>query len=367
MASTTARTETRHEEPPTSRFTVGIDVGDTYSNLCVLEADGGVSEQSRVRTTPAAFRRQLSGLPASRVIIEVGSQSPWLSRLVRELGHECVVANPVKVQLIAKSTQKTDRADAEVLARLGRIDPHLLSPVAHRSPQAQADLAIIRSRKALIAARTLLINQVRGTVKAVGGRLRTCDADTFGTRIAEELPHEVSAALAPLLSAIVTLTAEIKAANARIEALIDERYPAARGLQQVAGVGPLIALTFVLTLGDPTRFATSRAVGPYLGLAPRQRSSGQRAPQLGISKAGDPYLRHLLIQGAHHILGYRGPDTDLRRWGLTKAGAGGKNSKKRAVTAVARKLAVLLHRLWVTGEVYEPVRHAGEPVPKANV
>lgn len=360
MASrTTASATTRLDEIAARRVTVGIDVGDSSSHLCVLEADGSVCEELRVRTTPAAFRRQLSGLPPSRVVIEVGSQSPWLSRLVHELGHECIVANPVKVQLIAKSTQKTDRTDAETLARLGRVDPQLLSPIAHRSQHAQADLAIIRSRKALIAARSLLINQVRGTVKAMGSRLRACDADSFAARIGDELPVGTAAALAPLVNVIGMLTAEIKAADGRIEALIETRYPAARGLQQVAGVGPLIALTFVLTLDDPTRFPKSRAVGPFLGLVPRQRSSGHRAPQLGISKAGDPYLRHLLIQGAHYILGYRGPDTDLRRWGLSKAAVGGKSGKKRAVTAVARKLAVLLHRLWVTGEVYEPLRPQG--------
>ncbi len=362
----TVTTSPMPAETPAGPFTVGIDVGDTYSHLCVLEADGSVSEETRVRTTPTALRRQLSGLPSCRVVIEVGSQSPWLSRLVHDLGHDCIVANPVRVQLIAKGTQKTDRSDAETLARLGRADPQLLSPVAYRSPQAQADLAIIRSRKALIAARTLLINQVRGTVKAVGGRLRACDADSFATRVADELPEEVARAVTPLLTAIATLTEQIKAADTRIAALIEERYPHAKALQQVAGVGPLISLTFVLTLGDPTRFPTSRAVGPYLGLAPGQRSSGQRTPQLGISKSGDPYLRHLLIQGAHAILGYRGPDTDLRRWGLRKAAAGGKTGKKRAVTAVARKLAVLLHRLWVTGEVYEPLRHQQDTAPPSS-
>jgi transposase len=348
-------------ESTDEHLTVGIDVGDTYSHLCVLEGDGSVREETRVRTTPPALRRQLERLPPCRVVLEVGSQSPWLSRLVQEVGHECIVANPAKVQLIAKSSQKTDQADAETLARLGRLDPQLLSPVAHRSAEAQADLAHIRARRALVAARTLLINQVRGTVKAIGGRLPACDADYFVPRVGDAIPAEVAAALTPVLTAITTLTAQIKAADAHIATLIAERYPAATGLQQVPGVGPLIALTFVLTLGDATRFAKSRDVGPYLGLTPRQRASGQRIPQLGISKAGDGYLRQLLVQGAQVILGHRGADSDLRRWGLAHTAAGGKNAKKRAVTAVARKLAVLLHRLWVTGEVYEPLRNHPQP------
>jgi transposase len=356
MTSRTAKV-TMPEQPGDEYLTVGIDVGDTYSNLCLLEHDGSVREETRVRTTPAALRRQLSSLSPSRVVLEVGGQSPWLSRLVRELGHECIVANPVKVQLIAKSSQKTDRSDAETLARLGRVDPQLLSPVEHRSAQQQADLAVIRSRKALVAARSLLINQVRGTVKAVGGHLPACDADGFAKRVADAIPAELAVALAPCLSAISSLTVEIKAADAQIAALIKERYPEAEGLQQIEGVGKLISLTYVLTLGDPARFAKSRAVGPYLGLTPRQRASGQRAPQLGITKTGDVYLRHLLVQGAHYILGFRGPDTDLRRWGLAQAGTGGKNGKKRAVVAVARKLAVLLHHLWATGEVYEPLKN----------
>ena len=340
--------------------TVGLDVGDSYSNLCLLDSEGTVLEETKLRATPSALRQHLERLPACRVVLEVGSQSPWLSRLVRELGHECITANPFKVRLIAQGAQKNDRSDAETLARLGRIDPQLLSPIEHRSPQQQTDLAVIRSRRALVAARTLLINHVRGTVKAVGAHLPAGDADTFASRIAADIPEELAIALTPCVSAIKTLTEEIKAANARIAALLKERYPEAKALQQVEGVGSLIALTFVLTLGDASRFARSRAVGPYLGLTPRQRASGQRTPQLGISKTGDVYLRSLLVQGAQYILGYRGPDTDLRRWGVERAEKGGKNGKKRAVVAVARKLAVLLHRLWVTGEVYEPLRNHPE-------
>jgi transposase len=154
---------------------------------------------------------------------------------------------------------------------------------------------------------------------------------------------------------ITQLSEQIASSDKRIEALIQERYPETEALRQVPGVGPIISLSYVLTLGDPTRFKMSRQVGPYLGLVPRQRESGQRSPALRISKAGNKYLRQLLVQGAHYILGYRGPDTDLRRWGLDHA-AGGKASKKRAIVGVARKLAVLLHRLWVTGEAYIPLR-----------
>ncbi len=337
-------------------MTVGLDVSDQYTTFCVLDADGDVLEEGRVRTSSTALAQRFATTTASRLVLEVGTHSPWISRLLADFGHEVIVAIPRKVRLIAERTQKkTDRSDAETLARLGRIDPRLLNPIAHRSAQAQTDLAVIRARRGLVAARTLLINHVRGAVKSTGARLPACDAHHFHRKVVGSVPKELLPALAPLLTTIAGLTAEIAAVDKRIVVLIRDRYPEAERLQQVPGVGPLIALTFVLTIGDPSRFPSSRQLGPYLGLVPRQRASGDRAPELGISKAGNVYLRQLLVNGAHYILGYRGADTDLRRWGLARA-ASAKSAKKRAVVAVARKLAVLLHRLWVTGEVYVPLR-----------
>ncbi len=157
-----------------------------------------------------------------------------------------------------------------------------------------------------------------------------------------------------MLESIELLTEKIKQSDRVVLQLAETRYPETSVLRQVAGVGPLISLTFVLTIGDPTRFRKSREVGPYLGLVPRQRESGNSSPELRISKVGDVYLRQLLVNGAQYILGYRGPDSDLRRWGLQHA-SGGRNAKKRAVVAVARRLAILLHHLWVTGEIYDPL------------
>lgn len=219
-------------------------------------------------------------------------------------------------------------------------------------------MEVIQARQALIAARTLLINHARGSVKSFGCRLPTCDAHSFHRKVSSAVPVGLEPAIAPVLRLIGSLTNEITEIDARIEELSKERYPQTTVLRQVPGVGPLISLTYVLTIGDPTRFTSSRQLGPYLGLVPRQRESGIRAPALRISKAGDKYLRQLLVNGAHYILGFRGPDTDLRRWGLARIGEG-KAQKKRAIVAVARKLAVLLHRLWVTGEVYVRLRSEG--------
>lgn len=334
--------------------TVGLDVSDRYSSYCVVDTGGEVSEEGRIRTSEAAIRERF-GSSSGRLVLEAGTHSPWLERVFAGLGWEVVVANPRKVQLIARSTRKSDRTDAETLARLGRVDPRLLAPIAHRSARAQADLAVIRGRSSLLNARTLLINHVRGAVKSCGGRIPACDGHSFHRRAREYVPAEMAPALIPVLESIEELTEQVREADRQVLELIATRYPEARLLQQVAGVGPLISLTFILTIGDPNRFHRSRDLGPYLGLVPRQRESGDSTPELRIAKTGDGFLRQMLVNGAHYILGYRGPDCDLRRWGLGRA-AGGKNAKKRAVVAVARRLAVLLHHLWVTGEVYEPLR-----------
>ena len=258
-------------------LTIGLDVGDRYTHVHALGAGGEVVRERRVRTAAAALGAALTGLPRSRVVLEAGPRSPWLSRVVAELGHEVVVANPRQVALIARNQRKTDRLDAEWLARLGRFDPELLSPIRHRSEQSQHDLAVVRGR---------------GLPPQGGG------------------PHP--------------------------------RRTAA-GAAAAGG-------------GDRRTDRAHR--GAYLGLVPRQHESGERAPQLRISKSGDAGLRRLLVQAAHYILGPFGPDTDLRRWGERYAATGAGNAKKRAVVAVARRLAVLLLALWKTGEVYDPLRHA---------
>jgi len=245
------------------------------------------------------------------------------------------------------------------------VDPQLLRPIQHRSEQAQADLMTIRIRAALVEARTSLVNAARGFTKAMGERLPACDTDSLGVEKLETLPAVLQPRLQPLLEQIEALTAQIKKLEGHIEQIARIEYPETRLLTQVRGVGTLIALTFVLTVEDRERFQKSRDVGCYLGLRPKQSESGQSQPQLRITKEGDRYLRTLLVQGAHLILNRRGPDTDLKRWGRKLAERGGKNAKKRAIVAVARKLAVLLHRLWVCGEVYEPLRNSHlVPAPK---
>jgi transposase len=334
------------------------DLGDKNSYYCALGSDGDLMQEGRVNTTKQAIAEVFGSIPRCRIALEVGTHSPWVSRLLRGLGHEVVIANPRQLKLISASSRKDDRLDAQTLARLARVDPQLLRPVQHRSDEAQTALLTIRVRAALVEARTSLVNTARGLAKAFGERLPVCDADQMGVVQAASLPLELQQALEPLLKEVESLTEKIQESDQKVEQIARNDYPETRLLQQIRGVGPLIALTFVLTVEDKDRFQKSRDVGCYVGLRPRRNDSGQSQPQLRITKEGDPYLRKMLVQGAQYILSRRGPDTDLKRWGLHLAQHGGKRAKKKAVVAVARKLGILLHRLWVTGEVYEPLRNA---------
>ena len=353
------------EKLQTHALIIGLDLGDRSSYYCVLDEAGRMVLEDKVSTTPKALEARFGAVPRSRIALETGMHSPWVSRLLSQLGHETIVAHARNVRLIGESRRKDDRLDAQTLARLARIDPLLLCPVKHRSAKAQADLSVIRARAGLVRARTALINTARGLTKSYGERLRGCNPRNMNPERAQELSLELQGALQPLLAGIESLSQQIGEYNQQIEQLAQASYPQVALLKQVKGVGTLIALTYLLTLEDAQRFRKSRDVGCYLGLQPGRRNSGQSQPQMHISKEGDPYLRTLLVQGAQHILGPFGADSDLRRWGLKLAERGGKSGKKRAVVATARKLAVLLHRLWVSGEVYEPLRNSTQLLPAA--
>jgi transposase len=342
-------------------MTAGLDLGDKYSYLCLIDTESGeVMEESRLRTTPEALKRRFSSERSPmRVAIEAGTHSPWVSRVLEECGHEVLVANPRKIRLIYTNKRKTDKLDAENLARLARLDPKLLYPLKHRGEDSQAHMAIIRSREALVSCRTQLVNHVRGAVKSFGARLPKCPARSFHNKAPEHIPQALWPALEPILETIGSLTECIREYDRQLESVCQEHYPETNLLRQVEGVGPLTALTFVLTLEDPSRFAKSRSVGAYLGLVPATDQSGESDPQMRITKEGDEMLRRLLVGSAHYILGpFAKEDSDLRRHGEKIASRGGKNAKKRAAVAVARKLSVLLHRLWVTAELYDPLYNA---------
>jgi transposase len=336
-------------------LTIGIDLGDRTSEMCVLGSDGEVVGRRRFATTKEGLSKALGDCARARVVIEVGTHSPWVSRWLAAQGHEVIVANPRAVRSIAESDRKSDRHDAEQLARLGRADVTLLRPIRHRSEMVQRHHALLAVRNQLVKARTGLVVQARGLAKALGERLPRCTAEAFARRMrVKDL-----ATLLPGMSAIVqTLEAlgeQISALEREIETVSRTHYPQTLLLRQVPGVGPITSFAYALTIEDPKRFARSRSVGSYLGLRRKLRDSGEARPELGITKAGDRELRRLLIQSAHYILTL-GPDSDLKRFGLRLMARGGGAARQRAAVAVARKLAVLLHRLWLTAEIYEPLR-----------
>src|SRR5437867_2863633 len=257
------------------KLTIGVDLGDRWSFYCVLDEAGRVIVEQKLPTTPEAMKQTFGKIPRSLIALETGTHSPWVSRLLTELGHEVIVAHAQKVQLITKSNRKDDRHDARTLARLARIDPALLGPVRHRSVQAQLHLTVIRARAELVRARTALVNAARGLVKSYGQRLRKCGTQQVSRELGAGLPAELREVLEPLLKEVESLNERIQEYDERMEKIAKEVYPEVSLLKQVKGVGTQISLTYVLTIEDPYRFPKIRAVGCFLVLPPGRRNSGE--------------------------------------------------------------------------------------------
>ena len=341
-----------------TRLTIGVDLGDKKSNYCILTPTGKVVGEGKVATEREAIRELFEQIAASRVVIEVGTHSAWVEEVLEECGHEVLVANGRKMEG-KRNRKKNDKEDARMLAGKGRADPESLYPIEQRAKEVREGLSLIRFRKTLVEVRTKLINAIRGMVKSHGARVGKCSSEAFVRRCEEEMPEWLADIAEPLVDVLGATNEAIRAYDKEVEKLVAEKHAKeTERMRQIKGVGALTALSFVLTIEDPQRFKKSRDVGPYLGLVPRQEDSGEITPQLGISKAGDENMRSLLVGSAHYILGPFGKDSDLRRYGLKMSESGGKSAKKRAVVAVARRLGVLMHRLWVSGEDYEPLRNA---------
>jgi transposase len=344
-------------------YTIGLDLGDRRHHACVLDAAGEVIAEEVLVNTREVLTAFCWRYPAATFVVETGTHSPWISRLLTAQGHPVIVANARKLRAISQSQTKSDREDAQMLARLGRADPKLLSPVRHRSEATQRALVRLKVREALVRNRVNLINSVRFLLKSLGVFVSSSiKAMAFTRKVRAQLAAGDAGLVAPLLTAIDALNVEIKHLDLELETLAREKYPVTERLRQIPGVGPLTALCFVLTLEAPEHFACARDVGPYLGLVPRRDQSGQTDKQLGITKAGHVQLRCLLVNCAHYILGPFGPPCVLRTAGERIAARGGKPAKKRAVIAVARKLAVTLLALWKTGADYRPELR---PLPQA--
>ena len=338
--------------------TIGIDLSPRKSSYCVMGTDGKRGDEGTLAMDRGAVTEFFRAQPASRVVLEACTSARWVTDVAKAYGHEVVVANPRTFLPIATSCRKSDRNDARTLADFGQFRPHLLNPVALRSESAQSARSILIARNTLVTCRTALVNAVRSMMRESGFPLPDCAPERFHVRVRNLIPQDKLIALGPLLCTLEGAAKEIAKYDATIKHLGDEVFPQTKLLQQIAGVGPITALGFVVTVGDPSRFPRSRDVAAYFGLTPRSQASGDKTPQLSISKCGDTFMRRLLVGSASYILRQGSPDTDLKRWGLAIRARGGQASKAKARTAVARKLAVILHRLWVTGEVYRPLRES---------
>lgn len=336
---------------------IGVDLGDKKHAVCVTGKDGKVLREFSIANRREDLEVLAANYPGASVAMEVGTHSPWISRLLAAAGMRVLVANARKLRAIYTSERKSDRNDARMLAKLLRVDPELLHPVRHGSEEAQRDLLQIKLRDTLVRQRVGAVNSVRGSLKSLGVRLPPTSTQGFAKAARTQLAErpELLDSVDPLLKAIDELSADIKHYDKAIAKAAD-RHPQGARLQQIPGVGPVTALTFVLCIEDPSRFDAPRAIGPWLGLVPRRDQSGDSDKQLPITKAGNRYLRVLMVQCAQYLLGPFGPDCDLRRHGLKLAARGGKAAKKKAITAIARKLAVLMLTLWQRQSDYKPLR-----------
>lgn len=353
---------------PVPVLTIGLDVGDDRSYACVLDAEGARREEFSLRTDLEGLTRRFDR-PTVRVVLEAGPHSRWISKRLSEMGHEVVVVDPRKLGLVARSHCKTDRRDAEILALLGASSGArrgLLGRVEHRSEEAHCDLAVLLTRDHFVRQRTMNINRVRGVLKSFGIRVPRMSTQCFHTKAAQYVPEVLLPALLPILEEILALQIRVKRLNDEIKR-IAARYPQVERLRAIHGVGRIIALAFILSLGKPTRFKRSRDVGPFFGLTPRIFQTGKTDLQLSIARTGNPFVRRHVIQAAQCVLREKSPDCDLKRYGKRIEGLGGRYPKKRAVVAVARKLVVLMHQLLVDPTPYDPwyaLKRAGGTPPQ---
>jgi len=335
---------------------IGLDLSDEASSYCVIDGHGDIVREGTVAMDRASLQECFRAIESCRVVLEASTQSRWVAKVIRALGHEVIVIHPRRLQLISESVSKTDRNDARLLARVGRLDVGMLRPVFEKSDEGTLARVQLGARRKLIVMRTRLVNFVRTSVKSFGAPLPTCSAEVFHQKAAKRMPKELRTTLEPMLKMLRALQEEIDGYDEAVGKACEKRFPETGVFREIHGVGPLVALSFVTAIEDPKRFKSSRAVGAYLGLTPKSYQSGKSDPSLRISKQGDGVLRSLLVTAATHILRRSAPDSDLKRYGKRIAKSGTKRDRARARIAVARKLAVLMHRLWLTGEAYDPLR-----------
>ena len=342
----------------TKKIYVGFDVSEkkiTTFAICGQKTSKGSPE---ITNDPEAIQQFLSMFPSPKdvcVVMETGTHSLWMSRLIKELGFEVIVAHARDLALIYGADKKNDKLDAEKLARLAQADKKLLHPVEHMTMERQDDLMVIKARDLVVKQKSQIICTIRGLLRSHGCKMIEAQytADSI-KKCYSDLPAEVGCVLAPLLQQICYLDLAIKEYDRQVKKLC-KKYPETDILRQIPGVGELTALAIVLIVGNPMRFKTSARLCAYLGLVPKQDQSGSTDKQLGITKKGNKLGRRLVIQAAHYIMGPFGPESRLRSFGLRIQSRGGNSAKMKSFVAVARKLVTVMFALWIHPELpYDP-------------
>lgn len=338
---------------------IGMDMGDKNHKAVGLSEDGEVVDRAEVPCTPEDVRVYLERHPGALLAIETGTHCRWVSRVGLDLGHEALVGNARKLRMIWDSSRKNDWRDAEMLAKVARTDRSLLHPVTLRDDGDQELMRLVKSRDILVKSRTGIVNQIRGFCKSEGVRLPKCSSESLA-RLEHEVCPSVRAVTKPLFATLKELAKKIGLYDRMIaDGLKRMRGEDAALLDTIAGVGPVTAAAFLAAVGDVSAFGSARDAGPCFGLVPRRDQSGETDKQLRITKEGNGIVRRLLVTSANYIMGPFGKDSDLRRHGMRIAERGGRNARKRAKVAVARKLAVVMLAVLMGRSAYRPLRDAG--------
>lgn len=328
---------------------IGIDLHDEYSQICVMTLQREIVMEARIPTTRGAYRSFFAARTPSVVVMEAGPHATWVRELLRELGHEVVVCHPRRVRLIAESRNKNDQVDAELITRLSLSDLDLLRPIQQRTTETLADRSLIRARATLVDTQTRLKTTLRGLVKPFGVRLGGGNSRMLEDLAGAALPPQVRLSTDCLLATLATVAAQLRELDDQIDQL-NAKYEVTENFRTIPGVGPLVAITYTLAINNPDQFKRGD-IGPFVGLTPANRSSaGKKLPPSDRGRPGDRYLRDLLVQSAWSLMNSRS-ESDLAKWGRSlKERIGG----KKAAVAVARKIAELMHHLWICNERFVP-------------
>lgn len=339
---------------------IGIDVHKRESQVCVLGEGGEVVLERRIATRRERLVELLGKRPKARVLLESSTESEWVARCLEELGHEVVVADPNFASMYATRSRrvKTDKRDARTLAEANRLGAYRK---AHRiSDERRQVRAQVAAREVLVRTRTRLINQVSAQLRQEGLRVGSGESEHFAQRVgALSLPTRLQHQVEALLAVLKPVNEQVAALDAVLEQLCRQDEQLAR-LCTVPYVGPVTACAFASAVDDPERFGRAHQVEAYLGLVPSESSSGEKQHKGRITKAGNTRVRWLLVEAAVKWLWHPRPETEvLRVWAQGIAARGG---KKKAVVALARRLAGILFAMMRDGTEYRAPRH---PVQEA--